>query len=1252
MAKKKLRRYKNGGDESYWEGVLRRAKSLGTTEGWKDMGKWYAGLGNTAVEHAGDILEQAGEGYKRSWIGGHGLDYLFGEGTGAKSLALLNPFNYQNESVWDLVTDPTPSLWPEAKGSKDEAFAYAQKHYPDSKYYLWYDPEKNEMMRMINQTADKPWDQSTQDILSGIMSDESIPQLYRDNFKQFLVGHNMPRIVFGENPYGQADRRQTDSWSYASPTIYLPGSQDQSKMQQMLEIINEMGHVQQTHEMGRRNYLHTYADDFLRHDHQRDMYGDPSTLEWDPHSGKYRSAYETQVFGKPISGNERDVYKFDVHGWPEDFLSDNPTLAPGTDTRKWYYENVLNWDPDDTIPGYVPPENTEGDNVNTGIGPYGNLDYSHTEEYIPDHSLDYDPQSRYKMGGEKGCYECGGYFEGGGYVPFMPDTQYLEGGVATKLPGGATKFTGRTHEKGGIILDEYTEVEDGETMDKVRGQDYFFSNHLKLGGRTFADRHIQLLNAGAGQKEIDELADIQEKIAGRDKYDLGGERKKYVHGGPHGQGQERLLELFSTVAEKGLIEERVQPLLQSFVPKGYKVEEAHIGKDAVNIIAPNGKKQKFFLGDLNANNAENMLTKMGAFIVNTGGTMEDGTIFRQDQPEIVESDTPINEEEMVEEEVIVEDPVVIDPPPPPPPPGPVNQGPVDPLFPRRGEITGMEGFKYSEDIPNFQGSLQYGDRTIYLNDPEFVESIENMGGLDNFMDTWYKNADPEVLANADIKGPEELFANPTTDDRGRVVYPAWEAYQNAWNEKYPDLDLYVDGQPGEQTFSTGQIFQEMQDPTPEPIPEPDLSGYQLDAPFFDSPNIYDQGILDEIEDASYYQNPFDPDATRWQRGPEDEFVPPVDDGGDGGDGGDGSSKTWNDPKKRFPWDEVLGIGAAAAQLIPAWMAFKEKPDYMGAPGRLGTTHLERVAFNDALAANAANYRGMSRFIEQSGLGPSGIANKMASWRTKQEGDMKVEAEEARQNAAIANQEAQINVNSRLHNIKNRMYVDEFNRAADAATKDRRLMAVQNAVQTLAGMNRDRMMYKAQKNMATAISGQTGVNERFQQMLDFNRANPHLMPGSADYNNAFNEYLLQEADPNAYYQNEIIENQNPPPSDEEQTGDPFYRMGGRRYDNGGFPTDTTQVNTPVVDFVAPTTDIHTDNLQKLYNPEYRCDPGSPCFDFFKNRKKMMIEGDPSIKSKIQDTLEMKDPDMMYLNPNYMNIRRGGGRRIKRKKQIYG
>ena len=803
-----------------------------------------------------------------------------------------------------------------------------------------------------------------------------------------------------------------------------------------------------------------------------------------------------------------------------------------------------------------------------------------------------------KDGGVRGCYECGGYFEGGGYVPFMPDPQYLEGGVANPLPGGATEFTGRTHEDGGIILDEYTEVEDGETMDKVKGQDYFFSNHLKLGGRTFADRHKQLLNAGATQKEIDELADIQEKISGRDKYDLGGERKKYFHGGPHGTAVEELLKAFKSSRK----EEELVPIIQSYLPEGYTVKEAFIGEDALRIYAPDGTQKYFYLGSLgkygHEDAANKMITSLGEFITTSGGkgfinddpppaeVVTDGSeetellgtayedlpddlkswVDNQIRPVLehkgindadirLELDTDTNEPfktyvngiEMTDEELYGEYTGFDDD-------DNDNESDTDPentkiKFPRQGEILGFDDIKYSPEIPNKQGAVKFGDRTIYLDDPDLLESINNVGGLDNFMDTWMQNVNPAVLEEAGIDSVEDLFADPYKDDKGRTRYPNWGKYQTAWNTLNPDNLIEVDDSPGEQTLSTGFVFpEEPTTPPPPPPPPPDpLSGYQLDAPFFDNPNIYDQGILDEIEDASYYQDPFDPNTTRWQRGPEEEFIPPADDGGgDGGDGGDGLGKTWNDPKKRFPWDEVLGVGAAAAQLIPAWMAFKEKPDYMGAPDRLGTTHLERVAFNDALAGNAANYRGMSRFIEQSGLGPGGIANKMASWRTKQEGDMKIEGEEARQNAAIANQEAQINQQSRLHNIKNRMYVDEFNRAADAATKDRRLMAVQNAVQSLASMNRDRMMYKAQRNMATAISGQTGVNERFQQMLDFNNANPHLIPGTPEHTNALNEYYLQQADPDAFEQNEQIAKQNPT--------EPKRRGGLRRKYNHGGPHD--------------------------------------------------------------------------------------------------
>ena len=127
--------------------------------------------------------------------------------------------------------------------------------------------------------------------------------------------------------------------------------------------------------------------------------------------------------------------------------------------------------------------------------------------------------------------------------------QYQQGGM--QLPGGemnpipgsdAVEFTGASHDEGGIMLDPQTEVEDGETMDQVtvakhggkRG-DYFFSSYLKKGGRSFADMHKDILRNGGDQQEIDWLAKMQEKAAGRDAKKVGkaklGGMMKYQSGG-------------------------------------------------------------------------------------------------------------------------------------------------------------------------------------------------------------------------------------------------------------------------------------------------------------------------------------------------------------------------------------------------------------------------------------------------------------------------------------------------------------------------------------------------------------------------------------------------------------------------------------------------------------------------------------------------------------------------------------------------
>jgi hypothetical protein len=110
----------------------------------------------------------------------------------------------------------------------------------------------------------------------------------------------------------------------------------------------------------------------------------------------------------------------------------------------------------------------------------------------------------------------------------MGGVEPLPGGVAAAIPGSdAVEFMGNKHNESGmgsdsgIMVDQQTEVEDGETMDKVtmnRGgkRDYFFSSYLKKGGKSYADMHKNILAMGGSQEDINMLARMQEKAAGRD----------------------------------------------------------------------------------------------------------------------------------------------------------------------------------------------------------------------------------------------------------------------------------------------------------------------------------------------------------------------------------------------------------------------------------------------------------------------------------------------------------------------------------------------------------------------------------------------------------------------------------------------------------------------------------------------------------------------------------------------------------------
>jgi len=128
-------------------------------------------------------------------------------------------------------------------------------------------------------------------------------------------------------------------------------------------------------------------------------------------------------------------------------------------------------------------------------------------------------------------------------------TQYARTGGVKKVPGGkivpmgkdAVKFIGRKHETGGIDLDPYTEVEGDETMQKGmkmkngKKNDYFFSSFLKIGNKTFAQKHEEILKSGLPKRiinaKLQELAKLQEQAAGRNPDEVSAGEKAYRLGG-------------------------------------------------------------------------------------------------------------------------------------------------------------------------------------------------------------------------------------------------------------------------------------------------------------------------------------------------------------------------------------------------------------------------------------------------------------------------------------------------------------------------------------------------------------------------------------------------------------------------------------------------------------------------------------------------------------------------------------------------
>ena len=657
------------------------------------------------------------------------------------------------------------------------------------------------------------------------------------------------------------------------------------------------------------------------------------------------------------------------------------------------------------------------------------------------------------MGG--GMYEQMQQYQMGG--------QQLPGGEMQPIPGSdAVEFSGADHDEGGIMMDPQTEVEDGETMDQVniargggkRGskQDYFFSSYLKTGGRSFADTHKDILANGGNQEDINMLAKMQEKAAGRNPKQVAGlgGMMKYKHGGAHKY-------------QTGGLEEPVKPKRNDFKSSPdfmsaqmqyykdlevWETEQESVTNEVIptqtdsivnsvdtNAVTPTpdyliedeDADMESFEEDMNmldeeeavesekentnkelkerANNLAKQAKKLnidltpfqgggGGLLPSQLDSLESAVSTAQTDFDTLKSEANDLNLEYKEN---------------------VSPSKLTELIAasKRKQRVGDVNLPGSSDIPDNQPSKNYQDMQYYLDDPD-LEAVVNTAG---FGDSWMENADQEVLKAAGITSYKDM----NTPAKVR-------AYQNAYNAKYPDNKVEVDGSFGEETITTGMIS--------------DITTNIPEVTVVDELNVNDGGGDDPFVsklNPSDYNNIINP-----QIGPEpynlkDDVL---------GDGVTGDGKGGGDPyKAKIPWQASAGM---AAGLIPAaYSLFHKQPAAKESEFTSGFTspvvaergklpRLERFDYNQDIANVGSQVRGMNEYIETSGGGPANMVNKMIAFGQGQKAKNQIRAAETRANVGVQNAEAGLRQNMELDNMKRAQSASIFNaqmQRSEAARKD-------------------------------------------------------------------------------------------------------------------------------------------------------------------------------------------------------------------------
>tara|TARA_R110000823_G_scaffold80253_1_gene182726 strand:- start:7242 stop:9917 length:2676 start_codon:yes stop_codon:yes gene_type:complete len=740
-----------------------------------------------------------------------------------------------------------------------------------------------------------------------------------------------------------------------------------------------------------------------------------------------------------------------------------------------------------------------------------------------------------KTGGQR--YNMGGSMPGNTSLYQQMQKKQLPGGFMHQIPGSdAVEFKGQTHKQGGILMDSETEVENGETMDKVtmqdgQNQDYFFSSYLKKGGQSYADIHKEILSRGGSQKEINYLAAIQEKAAKRDPSKiakLGGVVKYATGGVKDGVSKKEKKEFQKQRYEyyKNSLDVGVNPIsFKSWNKQSPFDLNLYYGIDDESEPVIEGPVETVGLRQDLPGALGYRADAGDGYTICQSGNCQDGTgvMYTYYAENLEEDDNPVYKEgtilAMYEGEFKDGKPIGQ---------GTFTWNDVDasledgvPFTPWSYSSTGE--FKVdAKGHPTLVSGIQdYGElwvKTGLFTDGKLVSgtetkndkitNYENGEKTKKFSKTVKKDlVEKGLLEKTPFKYSQGVIKNKYTamDDHSTYKQPTKAELNargyNSFDEFRADYERYTDASyDWKNVEDWGKQHSDAWGELTAGIDE----GFASTGSFSPPENLEDipEGTGEPIIgfNTSKKPCPCNPVLTADQEAcdcPEDKIVDAEDKGRKGLFGFSDNS---------IP---ALAIGSGLAQMAPAVYAFNHKqpapeqvPFESGVtspivPGRLRAKKLSHINMNKQRSANDAGLREMNRFIDTSGGGPASMSNRMAVFNKKHEGDMQIAAAEKQANIGIENQNVAIENQTNLHNEKMQQEAALGNAQMQMSEAQRlnEVNAINTAARNKIKDDEEYMKY------AGVISASQGVGSMFGDMLaykgDMNLAQGYSIDGTTN-----------------------------------------------------------------------------------------------------------------------------------------------------------